>query len=42
LNKGVFGELTLPQLLKVNPWWVIVPVAIGIIVLLVLIERFGL
>ncbi len=42
LNKGVFGELTLPQLLRVNPWWVIVPVAVMIIVLLALIESSGL
>jgi hypothetical protein len=42
LNKGSLGELTLPQLLKVNPWWVIFPLAIGIIVLFVLIECFGL
>ena len=42
LNKGYFGELTLPQVLKVNHWWVIVPVAIGITVLLLGIEKFGL
>jgi uncharacterized membrane protein YedE/YeeE len=42
LNKGYFGELTLPQLLKKNHWWVIIPVAIGITVLLFGIEKFGL
>jgi hypothetical protein len=42
LDKGGFGELTLPQLLKVNHGWGIVPGAIGIIALLVLIERSGL
>ena len=42
LNKGAFGELTLPQLFKVHPWWVVVPVAVMIIVLLVLIESSGL
>jgi hypothetical protein len=42
LSKGAFGELTLPQLLKVHPWWVIVPVAVMIIVLLALIESSGL
>jgi len=42
LNKGYFGELTWPQLLKVNPWWVIIPVAIGITSLLCWIDKSGL
>jgi hypothetical protein len=42
LNRGSFGELTLPQLLKVNHWWVVIPVAVMIIVLLALIESSGL
>lgn len=42
LSKGDFGELTLPQLLKVNPWVVIVPVSIVIITLLFWIEKEGL
>lgn len=42
LNKGHFGEITLPQWLKVNPWQVILPLTIGIIALLFLIERSGL
>ena len=42
LNKGSFGEVTLPQLFKVNHWWVVVPVAVMIIVLLALIESSGL
>jgi len=42
LNKGSFGYLTLPQLLKVNHWWVIVIVAVMIIVLLALLESSGL
>lgn len=42
LNIGHFGELTLPQLIKVNHWWVIFPVAIGITALLFLIEKSGL
>ena len=41
LNKGYFGELTLPQLLKKNHWWVVIPVAIGITALLLGIEIFG-
>jgi hypothetical protein len=42
LSKGYFGELTWPQLLKVNPWWVVFPVSIGITVLLLWIEKSGL
>ena len=42
LNKGHFGEITWSQLLKVNPWWVILPVAFWIIDLLVVIEKYGL
>ena len=42
LNKGDFGVLTLPKLLKVNPWIVVLPVAIVFIALLVLMEKAGL
>lgn len=42
LNRGHFGEITLPQLLKVKPWQVILPLTIGIIALLLLLERSGL
>ena len=42
LRKGDFGELTLPQLLKVNPWWVIFPVSLGIMGLLFWLEMSGL
>jgi len=42
LNKGYFGEITLPQLLKVGHWWLIVPISIGIIGLLWWIESAGL
>lgn len=42
LNRGHFGEITLPQWFKVNPWLVILPLTIAIIVLLFLIERSGL
>jgi hypothetical protein len=41
LNRGHFGEITWPQLLKVNPWWVILPVAFWIVDLLVVIEKYG-
>jgi hypothetical protein len=42
LNKIDFGELTLPQLFKVNQWIVVIPVAILIILLLLLIGKAGL
>jgi hypothetical protein len=42
LRRADFGELTLPQLLKVNLRVIVLPVAIGIVLLLLLIERFGL
>jgi hypothetical protein len=42
LSKMDFGELTLPQLFKVNQWIVVVPVAILIILLLLLIAKAGL
>ncbi len=42
LSKGYFGELTWPQLLKVNPWVVVIPVVMGIITLLLWIEKSGL
>lgn len=42
LNKGYFGKLSLPQMLKVNEWVVIIPVCIAIIVLLFAMEKVGL
>ena len=39
LNKGYFGEITWPHLLKVNPWAVVFPVAVGVLGLLLLLER---
>ncbi len=42
LKKGDFGELTFPKLLKVNPWWIILPVTLGIMGLLFWLETSGL
>ena len=42
LNKGSFGTKTLPEVFKVNPWVVVIPVAIMIIGLLVGLELAGL
>ena len=42
LNKGHFGEITWPQLLKVNHWAIVFPVGIGVICLLYLLEKAGL
>ena len=41
LKKGYFGNLTLPRLLKVNDWIVVIPVAIIIFILLYWIEKTG-
>lgn len=40
--KGDFGTLTFPELLRVNPWVVIVPLATMLVGFLVLLERAGL
>lgn len=41
LAKGDFGDLTLPRLFKVNDWVVVVPVAVGLVLLLVGLELAG-
>ncbi len=41
LNQGYWGKLTLPELLKLNPWWIIPPLAFGIIAFLFWIEKMG-
>ena len=41
LNKGDFGDLTLPRLFKVNDWVVVIPVAVLIFTLLYWLERAG-
>jgi uncharacterized protein len=42
LKKGYFGDITLPELLKVNDWVVIVPLCTLIVLLFYLLERAGL
>jgi len=42
LKKGFFGDITIPSLLKVSDWVVVVPAAVLIILILVLIEKAGL
>lgn len=42
LIKGDFGELTLPQLLKVNPWVVVIPAVILLTAILFLLQKAGL
>ena len=37
LDKGNFGDITLPQLLKVNDWIVFIPAAVLILLLLILL-----
>jgi hypothetical protein len=41
LSKGNFGEITLPELFKVHPWFIVIPVAAMIVGLLILIEKAG-
>lgn len=42
LQKGNYGEVSLPQLFKVNDWVVVIPVALLIITLLFWLEAKGL
>ena len=42
LKKGYFGELTLPQLLNVGEWTIIIPLSVLIILLFVFLEKAGL
>lgn len=42
LAKGDFGDLTLPRLFKVNDWVVVVPAAVGLVLLLIALEIAGL
>ncbi|MBN1852036.1 MAG: YeeE/YedE family protein [Pirellulales bacterium] len=41
LGKGDFGTATLPRLLKVHPWVVVIPVIVMVIALLYWIENAG-
>jgi hypothetical protein len=42
LKLGDFGNLTVPKLVKVNDWAVIVPLSVILVLVLYLIERAGL
>jgi hypothetical protein len=42
LDRGDFGSLTFPELFRVNPWVVIVPLAAALIGFLFWLERTGL
>jgi hypothetical protein len=42
MKRGDFGDLTLPRLLRVNHWVIVIPMAAGLIALLVWMERAGL
>ena len=42
LKKGYFGNKTLPQVLKISNWTIIIPLAILIIVMFILLEQAGL
>ena len=42
LKKGYFGTVTLPELFKVNEWFVVIPVALLILSIFYLLESSGL
>ena len=42
LDKGEFGTITLPELLKVNVWVVVIPTAVILTLLLLWMEQVGL
>jgi hypothetical protein len=42
LKKGWFGEITIPEYLKLNPWVVILPLCLFIIMFFYLLESIGL
>ena len=42
LKRGYFGNLTLPQVLKVNNWVIVIPLAVLIVFILYFLERSGL
>ena len=42
LRKGDFGKITLPELFKVNDWFVVIPVAVLITLLLYWLEQAGM
>ena len=41
LNKGNFGAITIPELLRVNVWVVVIPVAVLLTALLFWLEQLG-
>jgi hypothetical protein len=42
LKKGWFGDITIPEYFKVNPWMVILPLCLVIILFFYWIESMGL
>ena len=42
LKKGDIGTVTVPELLKINPWRIITPFCLIIIILLIWLEKAGL
>ena len=42
LSKGDFGTITLPELLKVNAWVVVIPAVVILTLLLLWLEQVGL
>lgn len=42
LSKGDFGEITIPRLLKINEWFIIIPLTALLILFLIWVESQGL
>lgn len=42
LSKGAFRSMTIPEALHINPWYVVIPVAVLIVGLLAGMEYFGI
>ncbi len=42
LKKGWFGEITIPEYLNINPWVVIIPLCLLIVMFLYILESVGL
>lgn len=41
LKKGYFGDITFPRLFNINPWVIVIPLAAGLIGLLIALEKAG-
>ncbi len=42
LKRGDFGDVTIPRLVGLNPWFIVVPVVVAVLALLYVLEAAGL